>query len=106
RVALVVLLELEGGGPEGVGLHDVGACGEIPLMDAAHHVGVGIVPQLRAVAFAQPRFEEHGAVSAVEEEDLTPANALDDLPARRGHAAAGTPIKALALMTARVESFA
>src|SRR4029077_14630365 len=108
-VALVVLAQLERGAPEGVGLDQLRARVEVAPVDAPHHVVVGVVPQLRAVAVAEARVEERGAVAAVEDQALARADPLDDLPAarpRRHHAFTVTPSSSLARTTAMVESLA
>src|SRR5207247_2144780 len=72
-------------------------------------VGVGVVPQPRAGAVGEARREQHGAVPAVEDEDLARVDALEDLAPARRHdraASASTPTSVLALTTARVESLA
>ena len=105
--ALVVLVQLERGAAEGVGLDEVRARVEVALVDPAHHVRVRVVPELRAVAVAEARVEERGAVAAVEDQALAGAEALHDLPAARAgrhHAFTGTPSSSLARTTAMVES--
>src|SRR4029450_12775490 len=73
--------ELEAGAAEGIGLHEVRAGVEIPLVDAAHDVGVRVVPQVRAGPVEQAGVEERGPVTAVEDEELTGLDPRDDLPA-------------------------
>ena len=102
----LILVELEPGASERVGLDDVAAGVEVALMDPADDVGVGVVPQLGAGAVQEPGGEEHGAVPAVEDERLAAANALDDFPAACLHRATPTPSSCLALTTACVESLA
>jgi hypothetical protein len=76
-------------------------------MDLPHDIGVGVVPQLGARPVEEPSREELRPVAAVEHEDLSGPDALEDLPAAPRHRApATTPSKALALTTASVESVA
>src|SRR5947208_3273497 len=104
----LVLVELEAAAAEGVGLDDLAAGVEVAFVDPLHDLGVGVVPQLGAPTVGEARGEEHGAVPAVEDEDLARADAFEDFPAARRHGAtsASTPRSVLALTTARVESFA
>src|SRR5207245_4919943 len=101
-----VHVQLEPGAAERVGLDDVAAGVEVPLVDAGHHVGVRVVPQLGAGAVEKPGREEHRAVAAVEHPRLAGADPVDDLAAARAHVATGTPTSCLALTTASVESLA
>ena len=55
---------------------------EVALVDAAHHVGVRVVPQLRAGAVQEARGEERGAVAAVEDEALAGARRAPRSPSR------------------------
>src|SRR5262249_39884040 len=106
-IAELVLVELQARAAERVCLDDVAARAEVALVDPGHHVGVRVVPQLRARAVEQPGGEEHRAVAAVEHERVAPLDALDDLPAARlAHAETATPSTALASTTASVESLA
>src|SRR3989442_1202662 len=95
-----------GGATERVGLDDVAAGVDIPLVDRADDVGVGVVPQLRTGAVGETGREEHGAVAAVEDQRLALADALEDLPAAGLHRATSTPSSSLARTTASVESLA
>src|SRR5206468_2029194 len=102
-----VLAELEAAAAEGAGRADLAARVAVALVDPSHDVGVGVVPQLGTGAVREARREQHGAVAAVEDEDLARAHALADLPAARRHGdatLASTPTSVLALTTARVES--
>src|SRR3972149_5823706 len=56
--------ELQPRPAEGVGLDEVRAGVEVPFVDTASDVGVGVVPQLRAGAVREPRREEQGPVPA------------------------------------------
>ena len=105
-VADLVLVELEPRAAEGVGLDEIRARVEVALVDAADHLGMRVVPELRAGAVEQARVEERGAVAAVEDEALPALRALDDLPAARARhqATAATPSSSLARTTAMVES--
>ena len=82
-VAQPVLVELEAGPPEGVGLDEIGAGVEVTLVDPPDHVGVGVVPELGAGAVQEPGREEHGPVAAVEDEALPRPHALKPLAALR-----------------------
>ena len=102
----LILVELEPGASERVGLDDVAAGVEVALMDPAHDVGVSVVPELGTGAVEKPGGEEHGAVAAVEDEGLAAPDPLDDFPAARFHRAASTRSSCLAFTTAWVESLA
>src|SRR5262249_42596088 len=105
-VSDLVLVELEPRPTEGVGLHEVRAGPEIALVDTLHHVGMRVVPELRAGAVEQARVEEGGAVAAVEDAPLARLRPLHNLPAAgtRHQAATVTPRSSLARTTASVES--
>src|SRR5207247_10580574 len=81
-VADLVLVELEAGSAERVGLDDVATGVEVALVDARDDIGVGVVPQLGTGAVEQTRREQHGAVPAVEDEALPRPHALHALPGR------------------------
>ncbi len=93
-VGEAVLGEDEGGASEGVGLHDVGAGGEEPLVDASDDVGAGEVEGLVAplvrlaseVAGGQAERVDRGPHAAVEQEDAgaEEVDELGGLSARRG----------------------
>ena len=76
-VGEAVLAEHQGRAAEGVGLHDVAAGGEIPLVDAVDHVGPGDAEVLVApfelgaaeVVGGQGDALERGAGGAVEHQD-------------------------------------
>src|SRR4030095_2267148 len=104
----LVLVELEPGAAEGVRLDDLAAGAEVARVDAPHDVGVRVGPQLGTGAVRAPGREQHGAVTAVEDERLAGADPVDDLPAARLHEAtsAVAPTRVLAFTTARVESLA
>src|SRR5207244_3654215 len=102
----LVLVELESRAAERVGLDDLTAGVEISRVDAPHHVGVGVVPELGAGAVREPGGEQHRPVAAVEHERFAAADPLDDLPSTRPHGATSALTRALALTTASVESLA
>ena len=107
-VADPVLVQLEPGAAERVGLDDLAARVVVALVDARDDICVRVVPQLRAGAVRQARREQLGPVAAVEDQHTAAPGALEHLPAVRLHRAtsARTPSSCLALMTAAVESLA
>src|SRR5205807_5376984 len=85
-------------GVEGVGLDDVGACGEVGAVDAGDHlrprqrqdvVVAAEVPAVSAEALAakaaliEPLLLDHGAHRAIEQHDALAEEALEALDARR-----------------------
>src|SRR5262249_33970719 len=107
-VADLVLVELEPGAAERIGLDDVAASVEVAPVDAGHDVGVGVVPQLGTGPVEQAGGEQHRAVAAVEDQRLPGPDTRENLrpPRRHRPTSAVTPTSWLAFTTASVESFA
>jgi hypothetical protein len=81
-VADLVLVELEPGAAERVGLDEVRTRVEVALVDVADHVGMRVVPELGAGPVEEPGVEQRGAVAPVEDKQLARLHAPHDLPAR------------------------